>query len=765
MSSRQVHPIRTTETMPIISSAELKQNAEFLVQTADLLLDFDKNHTKSDYDAVAMVKSMAELMEKSLDLFLKNDPDPLDDRHPHRTHPDSVFGNVLKVIFKNDDFMTKLVVSYILGRDNVELNIQGCRFLLDCVPGLDSKVVFSDPDDFIPRLYQWALDGTNETLEGYGMGLLAAAHENPENASKYRNENAQLVTHALNRLKELQARQQQEESESESQKTIGQTDFSQLNGSHQENRPKGDKILENNSEDVRNQASSSQPPPPKKRRTEPCLSTMLLAETAPRVPSYQNLRNLDDSNSKWDILQPFIFGTQQVYPLSLATYQRYILQYLAACGEYQDLLLQTFEGNALQILLDYIDLEKSKDIRLTFDALKYLTSLLVHRKFALEFVERDGIQALLRLPRNSLASVGVVTALYYIAYNSDVMETLCQMNSEIIDDVVQYVLWCLEHSYESGKASACMFFSQALFYKALLKRFDQFDGPRKLYNYLATLTLMQNHDEHVEMTEEQVHTSTQCVKSSVATFRCYLVAHVFSRVEAHKKTYGNVLPIGLRFPDLIQGDSPDFKSMKHYEEVSWECETILLEMLRFTDGSFREAENLRKMGMVRLFLAVRSVSRDWVGVSTTFRNEMLVNALDALSIMLCLPSIQLELLTVHRYNLQDSEGFRVLIKTAAGKHDEDAAQRMSALGCIQRCVFMEPECWKALEYGMKSANEPTSSANSSARKYSKKLTPSIMSHLEKMWTEVRKVDGVYVSGFGFGKLFFEVFYYKMLCRS
>lgn len=54
---------------------------------------------------------MAELLEEATDLFIKNDPDPLDDRHPHRTHPESALGNVLKIIFKNDDFMTKVSVS------------------------------------------------------------------------------------------------------------------------------------------------------------------------------------------------------------------------------------------------------------------------------------------------------------------------------------------------------------------------------------------------------------------------------------------------------------------------------------------------------------------------------------------------------------------------------------------------------------------------------------------------------------------------------
>lgn len=55
--------------------------------------------------------------------------------------------------------------------------------------------------------------------------------------------------------------------------------------------------------------------------------------------------------------------------------------------------------------------------------------------------------------------------------------------------------------------------------------------------------------------------------------------------------------------------------MKPYEEVCWQCEAIVTEMLRFTGSSFREAENLRKLGMVRMFLAVRVLSRDWENIS------------------------------------------------------------------------------------------------------------------------------------------------------
>lgn len=96
------------------------------------------------------------MIETASDNFLKMDPDPLDDRHPVRTHPHAPIGNLLKALFKRDEFMNKvrffpssnmflfqLVISYLSNRDNVEVCISAARLLLACVPGLDSEVVFS----------------------------------------------------------------------------------------------------------------------------------------------------------------------------------------------------------------------------------------------------------------------------------------------------------------------------------------------------------------------------------------------------------------------------------------------------------------------------------------------------------------------------------------------------------------------------------------------------------------------------------------------
>ena len=59
---------------------------------------------------------------------------------------------------------------------------------------------------------------------------------------------------------------------------------------------------------------------------------------------------------------------------------------------------------------------------LTFLSAQYLASLLLHKKFAAEFVAHGGVQKLLEIPRPSMAATGVSLCLYYLAYNQDAME-------------------------------------------------------------------------------------------------------------------------------------------------------------------------------------------------------------------------------------------------------------------------------------------------------------------------------------------------------
>ena len=62
-----------------------------------------------------------------------------------RADPDCALGHILKALFKNDDFMNKLVISYIMStREDFELNCTAARLLLNVMPGLESAMVFQD---------------------------------------------------------------------------------------------------------------------------------------------------------------------------------------------------------------------------------------------------------------------------------------------------------------------------------------------------------------------------------------------------------------------------------------------------------------------------------------------------------------------------------------------------------------------------------------------------------------------------------------------
>ncbi len=59
---------------------------------------------------------------------------------------------------------------------------------------------------------------------------------------------------------------------------------------------------------------------------------------------------------------------------------------------------------------------------LVLSVFQYLASLLLHKKFAAEFVGHGGVPKLLDIPRPSMAATGVSLCLYYLAYNQDAME-------------------------------------------------------------------------------------------------------------------------------------------------------------------------------------------------------------------------------------------------------------------------------------------------------------------------------------------------------
>lgn len=76
----------------------------------------------------------------------------------------------------------------------------------------------------------------------------------------------------------------------------------------------------------------------------------------------------------------------------------------------------------------------ARDIRLTFESLRLLGNLMCHRCVYLDFVDGGGLQAILNVPRPSVAATAVSVVLYYTAYFEDAMERVSNCFSAKVGD-------------------------------------------------------------------------------------------------------------------------------------------------------------------------------------------------------------------------------------------------------------------------------------------------------------------------------------------
>lgn len=123
------------------------------------------------------------------------------------------------------------------------------------------------------------------------------------------------------------------------------------------------------------------------------------------------------------------------------------------------------EGNALELVFTYLDSNVTSDVRLIFEGLRvraerlicgsvpstciylmnclfqFLTSLLCHKRISAQFIQSNGIQCMLTVPRPSMASTAVAVNLYYMAYFEDAMELVRDLSCLQTASVLNYHLF------------------------------------------------------------------------------------------------------------------------------------------------------------------------------------------------------------------------------------------------------------------------------------------------------------------------------------
>uniref|UniRef100_A0A8C8W948 DDB1 and CUL4 associated factor 1 n=1 Tax=Panthera leo TaxID=9689 RepID=A0A8C8W948_PANLE len=517
----------TTVAVHVDSKAEL----------TTLLEQWEKEHG-SGQDMVPILTRMSELIEKETEEYRKGDPDPFDDRHPGRADPECMLGHLLRILFKNDDFMNALVNAYVMTSREPPLNTAACRLLLDIMPGLETAVVFQEKEGIVENLFKWAREA-DQPLRTYSTGLLGGAMENQDIAANYRDENSQLL-----------------------------------------------------------------------------------------LPIFMQL-------------------------------------------------------GSRELMMFYIDLKQTNDVLLTFEALKHLASLLLHNKFATEFVAHGGVQKLLEIPRPSMAATGVSMCLYYLSYNQDAMERVCMHPHNVLSDVVNYTLWLMECSHASGCCHATMFFSICFSFRAVLELFDRYDGLRRLVNLISTLEILNLEDQGALLSDDEIFASRQTGKHTCMALRKYFEAHLAIKLEQVKqslqRTEGGILV----------HPQPPYKACSYTHEQIVEMMEFLIEYGP-AQLYWEPAEVFLKLSCVQLLLQLISIACNWKTYYA--RNDTVRFALDVLAILTVVPKIQLQLaesvdVLDEAGSTVSTVGISIILGVAEGEFFiHDAEIQKSALQIIINCV-------------------------------------------------------------------------------
>ncbi|XP_055773836.1 DDB1- and CUL4-associated factor 1-like isoform X1 [Salvelinus fontinalis] len=392
----------------------------------------------------------------------------------------------------------------------------------------------------------------------------------------------------------------------------------------------------------------------------------------------------DQSNSSWSEMSSWVIGgNYRLYPLTPAIEQRLILQYLTPLGDYQELLAVFMQMDTRELLMHYIDLKHTHDVQLTFDSLLYLASLLLHKKFAADFIAHGGVQKLLDIPRPSMAATGVSLCLYYLAYNQDAMERVCMLPDSVLSDMVDYALWLLECSHASGCCHTTIFFSISFSFRAILQLFDHQDGLRRLVNLISTLEILNTEDQGAMLSDDQVFSSRQTAKHTCMCLRRYFEAHLAVKVEQVKQSL-----------QRTEGGA-QVHSQPYYKSCSYSHEQVV-DMMDFliesghTQLYWEPVEVFYKLSCIPLVLQLISIACDWR--SYYGRSDTVRFALDILAMLTVVPKVQL--LLAETVDVLDeggstvcTVGMSIILGVAEGEvFVNDAEIQKSALQVVTNCV-------------------------------------------------------------------------------
>nr|KAG5696452.1 hypothetical protein BaRGS_020989 [Batillaria attramentaria] len=370
-----------------------------------------------------------------------------------------------------------------------------------------------------------------------------------------------------------------------------------------------------------------------------------------------NVFDPDCSNSSWAEMEPYVIGSYSLQPpLTVTMKQRLILQYLAPMGDYQELLSSIFEYRAMDLIFFYINLSENSDVRLGFEALKYLATLLCHKKFAIEFLGREGVQRLLAVYRPSIAATGVALCLYYLSYFEDAMERVCLLPDHVLSDLV----------------------GQVFPFRVMLDLFDQRDGLRRLFNVISTLEILNVEESESSLNEDVIFAMRQAARHVCGALKKYFEAQLAIKAEEVRRSH-----IRSDGSSPTQ-ETPAYKPLKLTPPVVAENIELLMELLPVR-SLWRPEATFHKLGGLPLLIQLVAMAPEWANYPG--KPETIKSALDVITVLTVTPKSQLTLLgNVKLPDNVTTPAISVLTGLAEGEVLAEAEVQKAALNILINCV-------------------------------------------------------------------------------
>ncbi|XP_040569927.1 DDB1- and CUL4-associated factor 1 isoform X2 [Lepeophtheirus salmonis] len=712
-----------------------------LTEFQNIIKTWEESRTSTSFDPTDVLTKLSELLEKEHEHYAASDPDPFEDRHPHRVDPECQLGQLLKHFFKKESLVQDLFNNYLkdnywiqLGqtrRDSFLVNVAAARLVLGILPALQTSVIM-ETSGLVGRLYSW-VENAKEPLQSYATGLLAVASElsdvatDPENREK----NGRIIPIILQRLRKYQSEMMEEVKQGQdiSSNTTTNPKIDSPN-SNKFKRPfsifgkKSPVQVRRSSNEALDSSSALDLKKPPDDLSNPMRHNNFSKDNS---SLNQGVLFENWSNSSWAEMEAQIICHFRIHPLTLVGKQVFILRLLSPLAEYQEFLSFTVDSGVLELISNYLKVRETRNTRLAFEALRFQAGLFCHKRMVMEWVTTGGIPKLIAIPRPSIASTAVSQVLYYIGCDDDSMEKVCLLPHNLLEDLVKYVLWLIECSHDSGRQFAIMFSYLSFSFRVFLDIFDQKDGIRMIYNTVNTLPILNHEDNRILLSDDQEYLQRQSVRQVMVAYKKYTDAQLALKAEQLKRFHTR---------EFVESrvSVPNYKPNRLSPEQSQECIETLVNFMPFK-AKWPPMDKFIQLGGITMCLKVIAIAYDW---SCTGRSETVRSALDCLCIAAILPKVQLQL--CERIELPDDSktvGFNILLSAAEGEIIQDSSEvQKASLSVLINCLCSQK--------GYSSNSSSTTNYCSSSFLLKKKLANSKSAEdlINKVWDCVRTNNGI-----------------------